>query len=283
VAEALPTFDLILATVGRVEELERLLDSLERQTHGAFRLIVVDQNDDDRVEPALAGRPFEIVRLTSERGLSRARNVALPHVTAGLVAFPDDDCVYPDDLLERVGRRFATETALDGLTGREVNVDGRSSASWKTDAALLTDDNLWNRAISFTIFLRRKTVAQTGSFDGQLGLGSGTPWSSGEEIDYLVRAVSGGARIAYDPSVTVTHRPKALDEAGRRELAYRDGASVGYVLRKNRYPNRAVARMLVRPIGGALASLVKLDASGARARLATFRGRLRGFRKPPSR
>ena len=279
VAEALPTFDLILATVGRAEELRRFLGSLEAQTHGGFRLIVVDQNDDDRVEQASAGCPFEVVRLRSARGLSRARNVALPHVTADLVAFPDDDCVYPDDLLERVARRFAAEPALDGLTGREVDAGGRSSPSWETDAALLTDDNLWNRAISFTIFLRRKTVESVGEFDEELGLGSGKPWSSGEEIDYLVRAVRNGARIAYDPTLTVTHPTKTQAEAERRALAYRDGASVGFILRKNRYPRRVVARTLVRPPGGALVSLVKLDGARARERLAAWRGRIAGYRK----
>jgi GT2 family glycosyltransferase len=199
-------------------------------------------------------------------------------VTADLVAFPDDDCVYPDDLLEHVRRRFADEPALDGLTGREVDADGSSSASWKTDAAVLTDDNLWNRAISFTIFLRRELVGRVGDFDEQLGLGSGQPWSSGEEIDYLVRAVRSGARIAYDPAITVTHAPKAMTDEERRAVAYRDGASIGYVLRKNRYPRRVVARMLVRPLGGAVVSLVRFDATRARERVAAWRGRIAGYR-----
>ena len=218
------------------------------------------------------------MHLRSERGLSRARNAGLAHVDADVVAFPDDDCVYPDDLLERVARRFSGDGALDGLTGREVGPDGRSPPSWKTDATMLTDDNLWNRAISFTIFLRRETVAAVGKFDEELGLGSGRPWSSGEEIDYLVRAVRNGARIPYDPGLTVMHAAKPVAADDRRELAYRDGASVGYILRKHRYPRRVVARMLVRPLGGALRSLVRVEAAQARVHLATLRGRFRGLR-----
>ncbi len=45
------------------------------------------------------------MRLRSPRGLSRARNEALPRLEADVVAFPDDDCEYPDDLLERVAAR----------------------------------------------------------------------------------------------------------------------------------------------------------------------------------
>ena len=100
VAEALPTFDLILATVDRVEELERLFDSLERQTHTAFRLIVVDQNEDDRVAEALARS-----RVRGRAPALRARALAgpqrgAPAREADVVAFPDDDCVYLDGLLE---------------------------------------------------------------------------------------------------------------------------------------------------------------------------------------
>jgi glycosyltransferase involved in cell wall biosynthesis len=278
VAEPLPTFDLILATVDRTEELGQLLDSLERQTYSGFRLIVVDQNEDDRVVQALAGRSLEIVHLRSARGLSRARNVGLEHVEADVAAFPDDDCVYPPDLLERVAVRLASNPELDGLTGRAVNAEGRSSPSWKLDSTVLTDENLWNRAISFTIFLRRELVERVGRFDEELGLGSSRPWSSGEEIDYLVRAVRSGARITYDPALTVAHEEKPLDPAARRALAYRDGASVGHILRKHRYSRSVVARMLLRPLGGALLALIRVDGAEARIHLLRSQARFYGLR-----
>jgi len=49
-------FDLVVATVERTDDLESLLSSLDAQTHRAFRVVVVDQNDDDRLEPVLADR-----------------------------------------------------------------------------------------------------------------------------------------------------------------------------------------------------------------------------------
>ena len=269
----LPSVDLVVATVGRTDELGRFLDSIEAQGYGPLRVIVVDQNEDERVAEIAHGRGFELVHERAERGLSRARNAGLGQIESDLVAFPDDDCVYPPGLLERVAERFG-DSRLDGLTGRAVDSEGRSSASWKSDPALLTDDNLWNRAISFTIFLRREVVQRVGAFDERLGLGSTDPWSSGEEIDYLIRAVRDGARIEYDPSLVVRH-PVRQDDP---RVGARDGASVGYMLRKHRYPARVVARMLVRPLGGMLASLVRLDGSRAGYQLATFRGRARGYR-----
>jgi GT2 family glycosyltransferase len=274
VSPGLPSFDLVVATVGRVDDLGRLLDSLERQTHRAFAVRVVDQNTDDRLRPVLAAHPgLDLAHVRSQRGLSRARNAVLGSLDADVVAFPDDDCTYPEGLLERVARRLDEDPGLEGVTGRAAASDGASSPSWKPESALLTRENLWNRAISFTIFLRRELVARVGAFDEQLGLGSGTPWHSGEEIDYLVRAVDAGARIEYDPSLVVTHEVR--DD---HELGFRDGASIGYLLRKHRYPPRVLARMLARPVGGVAVSLARRDRERAGFHAATLRGRLAGYR-----
>lgn len=261
------TFDLVVATIDRVEELERLLDSLERQTHKNFRVLVVDQNKDNRLDAALVAHPaLELERLRAPGGLSRARNAALPGLRADVVAFPDDDCSFPDNLLERVAGRLASDPSLDGVTGRAPD-----SASWKHDAAMLTRENLWNRAISFTIFLRGGVIERVGNFDEALGL----PSSSGEEIDYLIRAIDAGARIEYDPTLVVMHLEKALDP---KAVGARDGASIGYILRKHRYPPLTVGRMLARPAAGALLAVARRDRAQARFHLSTLRGRLQAYR-----
>ena len=272
--QELPSFDLVVATVGRVDELDRLLDSLEAQEYRGVRVIVVDQNEDARVERIVDGRTFEVLHLRSHPGLSHARNAALAHVAADVVAFPDDDCAYPGGLLARLADRFAGDPGLDGLTGRSQDAVGASAASWKTDPAVLADANLWNRAISFTIFLRRAVVERVGAFDERLGLGSSEPWSSGEEIDYLIRAVRTGARIEYDPALVVEHGVGANDA----RVGLRDGASVGYLLRKHRYPVRTVMRMLVRPAGGVVVSFVRRDRARTSFHVATLRGRIVGYR-----
>jgi GT2 family glycosyltransferase len=153
------------------------------------------------------------------------------------------------------------------LSGR-----GDTESGWALDRAILTRENLWNRAISYALFLRRSVIERVGFFDEQLGL----PSSSGEEIDYLIRAVDSGARIEYDPTLLVHHGP---ERRRLRDLATRDGASIGYILRKHRYPPRMIARMFVRPAGGALVAYLRNDRAGADVHLATLRGRLRGYQR----
>ena len=271
-------FDLVVATVERTDDLDALLASLDAQTHRAFRVVVVDQNDDDRLEHVLAGHPaLEVARLRSARGLSRARNAALPSLTADVVAFPDDDCVYAAELLARVAERFAADPGLDGLCGRPADVDGRARGQWPSRPQRIRPETVFHTAISHTIFLRRSVVERVGEFDERLGLGSGTPWSSGEEIDFLVRALRAGARIEYDPFVVITHRVKTPSPEDLIGLGRRDGGSLGYLLAANRYPAGTVIRLLVRPLLASVAFAVLLDGTRARFHLATLGGRLRGL------
>ena len=270
------SFDLVVATVDRVDPLTRLFASLERQAYRRLRVLVVDQNEDGRVTGVLDAHPgLDLVRLRSARGLSRARNVALPHLEADVVGFPDDDCEYPDGLLERVAAALGD---VDGLSGRTADQTGASAGRWSEAPGLVDAENVWHRVNSAALFLRRDVVVRTGAFDERLGLGASGPWRSGEEVDYLVRVLRLGARVRYDPSLVVHHAQPSTHSG----LGFRDGASVGYLLRKHRYGPRTVARMLVRPAGGALLAAARRDGDAARFHAATLRGRVAGYLRAPS-
>jgi len=277
VSSGLPSFDLVVATVGRVAELDRLIDSLGKQTYRGFRLVVVDQNADDRVSTLLARRDLDALRLTAAPGLARARNAALDGLSADIVAFPDDDCVYPPQLLERVARQFADDPTLDGLSVPTADEDGRADIGWAREPARLAKTNVWNLVASAGIFLRRELVERVGRFDERLGLGSDERWSSGEETDYVIRALASGARIEYDPTLVVEHGLAVDEGAGLHQRGLREGASVGYLLRKHAYPPRTLARMAVRPMGGIALSLARRDPDRARFHAATLQGRVRGY------
>jgi glycosyltransferase involved in cell wall biosynthesis len=271
-------FSLVIATVGRVVELERLLRSLRGQTHRDFEAIVVDQNSDDRLVPTIAAAGFPVRHVVSERGLSRARNVGIRHVSGDAIAFPDDDCWYGPDTLARVAGFFERRPEVSLLAGMARDADGHpSQLRWPVEAVDLDRFNVWRRAISFTVFVKSEVVRSVGRFDELVGVGAGTPWGSGEETDYLLRALDAGFRGHYDPSVVVFHPPALKNSIGAEDKAYRYGCGYGRLLRKHRMPwwFRAVA--LGRPVAGLGLAVPRRDGAEARYFWGMFRGRLRGL------
>lgn len=273
-----------MATMGRVSEVERFLKSLDSQTYREFELIVADQNGDGRLLPILAAynERFPILHLESEPGLSRARNVGLQHLTGNIVAFPDDDCWYSPQLLEQIVRFFSDYPKLDGFTGRLMDELGQSGATrFDKEAGLLAQTNVWKRVASITIFLRRSVVEAVGEFDEGLGVGAGTIWGGGEDIDYALRAIEAGFKIYYRPDIHVFHpsypSPPDYDYLELAERAYGYGAGIGRVWRKHKYPLWFVAYYLLRPVGGAFLSLIQGNKGKAYFYFNTLRGRLRGW------
>src|SRR5262245_42317411 len=198
-------YSILLATFGRTAEIHHFLRSLAVQTWRDFELIVIDQNADDRLVELLEPYrgQFRLRHIRSAPGHSRAFNAGLAHITGEIVAFPDDDCWYDPDLLERVERLFRQNPLCGGITGREIVPPGYSSGGrWDPRPGLLTPSNIWRRAITFSIFLRR-SVVEGARFDESLGVGAGTAWGAGEETDFLLRAIQRGHSVYYDPSLGI--------------------------------------------------------------------------------
>jgi glycosyltransferase involved in cell wall biosynthesis len=271
-------FSLILATRGRTEEPGRFLAALGAQTERDFELIVVDQNDDDRLLPVLAPyrESFALRHLRSRPGLSRARNAALPHATGEVLAFPDDDCVYPAGLLEGAAHFFQTHPGTDGIAVRLVGEDGAAQLEERGDARAVTRLNLFGGAASCVLFLRRRVVASVGGFDETLGLGAGTPWGAGEDIDYPLRALDAGFRLQYVAGLAVVHPPhRDTEYTLRRALPY--AAGFGRVCRKHRFPAWFMAYHICRSLAGLLAGLSTGRAATVRIHWRSLRGKLHGW------
>lgn len=274
-------FSLIVATLGRSEELEHLLNSLLEQTYRNFEVVLVDQNQDERLLPIL--QPYaEQIRLRhlrpGSRGASRARNAGLEQASGELIAFPDDDCWYPPQLLARVDEVLRARPELDGLTGRSVDESGAATnARFDSSAGKLGRISVWTRAIEYTMFLRAASVRDL-RFDESLGPGSGTVWGCGEATDYLLRLLDSGGRLYYEPELQVFHpSPFPPYDAKVRSKAYSYGYGMGHVLSVHEMPRWFKAKWLVRPLGGTVLSAMSFRPGKAGYHWNIFRGRLRGL------
>lgn len=230
-------FSLVLPTLNRVIEVERLFQSLLAQDYEDFEVIVVDQNPDDRLVELIASfsQHFPILHLReSKRGLSHARNIGFLHIQGDIVAFPDDDCLYPDNLLTKVAHFFQNNLQWDGVIGRVYDLDEDKSAfEFCDDDQSQEVDYIksYYVAVSCGIFLRTH-VAKKIAFDETIGLGNPSPRSCGEETDYVFHCLDEGYRFYYDTTLIVRHpnptKKSNFREQVRREYTY--GLGKGYFL-----------------------------------------------------
>ncbi len=271
---------LIVATVNRVAELQRLLASLQAQTFQDFEVIVIDQNPDDRLVPVLGRYSSLAIRhLRSEQGAGRARNVGLRVAAGGIIAFPDDDCWYPPSLLSSVVEWLVRNAGYDGLFTTMRDADSRPvGPRWPQSPCLVTKSNLWNTTIFVTAFLRRPVIDAVGYFREDIGVGAATPYQSGEESDYFLRALALDFRMRYDPDPSlVVHHPNLHSLARLRANTYPYALGAGYVMRLHGYSWHDFGSYLVRSFGGAIVSLGKADPVMAHVYLLRAAGQLRGY------
>ncbi|HYD97614.1 MAG TPA: glycosyltransferase family A protein [Noviherbaspirillum sp.] len=274
-----PDISLVLATVGRTDELGRLFDSLVAQTFVNFEVVVVDQNDDDRLLPHLERARYLGIRIRHLRqsppNLATARNAGIEAARGKWIGFPDDDCWYAPRLLERVAARFSRSDRPSGVVVRWVEQNEQpdipAELSWERSRAFRDI-----AVSSITLFCHRSLFKRIGGFDNRLGVGQ---WfGAGEETDLAMRALRAGARIAYEPlgevHHAVTHEKPCADARTKAALRHR-ARGTGALYAKHGLPVWVILRGLAAPVlrpllGGSLGSGLLLG-------YATTRGRLDGY------
>lgn len=242
---------LILATVGRSDQLKVVLDSLLAQSEQGFEVIVVDQNPDDRLIPVLAAfEALNIVHLRLEKpNLSLARNSGLIAATGAWVAFPDDDCWYEADCLAKIRTTMLADAQLDGVVARWVEF-----APDAQPTAHHLDRQAWRDfrggdASSITLFLSREAVSDLQGFDPQIGVGQ--YYGAGEETDLLLRMLDRQCSLLFLPDARVHHHFSlaAPDVTAATWKALRARSrGVGAIYAKHRLSAKVVVRGLVAPL-----------------------------------
>ena len=253
-------FSLITVTMGdRATELKRLRDSLARQTCRDFEHIVIDQ----REHPEFGN------------SLSRARNYGIALAKGGIIAFPDDDSWYAATTLAEV-KDYLSNDDVDGVSFRVVSLDGQCSAGGYMSPFRLkmSKATIWRTAVSCSFFLKRKVIGNL-RYDKNLGRGCGTRFGSGEDTDFLLQALSRGARLIYDGAKVVYHPVFRGAYSCRRGWLYGNGC--GAVLRKHHYPICRVFWMVSLQFVRAIQSLLCLDLRKALFHFMMAWGRLCGF------
>lgn len=260
-------FSLVVATLGRHDELGQLFSSLVNQTHTDFEVVLVDQNPEGFLADILAeySGKLDIRYTTSLSGLSRARNIGLRLAEGEAIAFPDDDCLYaPDTLrtaasvLQHADAAIATQYDSELLRDGQLHNDQTNLATSAQRAirVLNRKTDLFHKTASITLFFTADAVSKAGLFDERIGAGAGSRWGAGEDSDYLLKALTAGCTIVRAPAIRVYHPQMVYDADLGPAKAMGYGRGRFFVLQKHRLPLWFIGANIIFPFCKA-ATLVK--------------------------
>jgi glycosyltransferase involved in cell wall biosynthesis len=137
----MPRFSLIIPTLERTSEVVELLASIVDQKRADIEIILVDQNRDDRIQPLVSTLPASLSVLhlrVEQQNVSAARNAGMDAATGEIIAFPDDDCCYPPNLLNEVDTWFRENRHYAVLAVGALDNEGVASGNrWLQSACFL--------------------------------------------------------------------------------------------------------------------------------------------------
>lgn len=171
--------------------------SIIKRTNLQSDAIVVNQCDNNSIETIgfynRKGERCKVIYInTTERGLSKSRNLAISHSYCGICLICDDDEVLDDDYVEKISTVYEQDNSLDVVAFKFRNHPKKYPLE-------LQKIGLWKcaRISSIQITFKRSSKIGNKPFREDMGAGSGN--GAGEENKFLVDLLKKKARIYYYP------------------------------------------------------------------------------------
>lgn len=268
---------IIVVSVGNPLLIRRFFDSLSVQTCKNFSVLFV-------YAPTFAEATVKNICLSypdmlitplpsNDCCLSRSRNLALKSVKGDIVAISDDDCAYEPDTIEKVLYIFRKNEKIAVLMGRSLGYQEPIPSS-EPSLSPLNKYSLFKGCPSYVHFYRAKVVKTIGCFDEELGVGCSTPYQSGEETDYALRALDAGFCAARASSVIVRHPSEFLLNQHIVNKTARYAAGRMQLLAKHKFPTWFVVANVFYPLLRLPLECFSKNFHVAKYRWAMFKGRL---------
>jgi glycosyltransferase involved in cell wall biosynthesis len=208
VLEALPPVSVVIPAYNAAATLPEAVDSVLAQKFRGHEIIVVDDGSPNagRLEAALGARIEQLVYIKQRSaGAGAARNVAITHARAPLIAFLDaDDTWMPDFLASQIV--FLERHAYD-MVYCDAMLVGMQSAYRRTfmqtapskgtcDVNALLD--LRCNVITSGTLARKQAIVDAGMFEMER--------VRAHDFHLWLRMAKNGAKIGYQEKVLVRHR-----------------------------------------------------------------------------
>ncbi len=212
-----PQATLIIPTLERPEQVQKLLQELQTQKVQNFETLIIDQSDQPNQEASRQAQAsngkFRYFHL-ERKSLPNARNVAAHHARSEHLIFIDDDVELAQDFVQH-HLQHLQKPQIDAVAGRitggyddafdnlkavgKVNLwTGKVQRNFHCQEFLTSIEQLPGGNFS----VQRKLYHELKGFDAN---GFGGPASIGEESDFSFRLRKAGKTIVFEPKAALVH------------------------------------------------------------------------------
>ena len=188
---------VIIPTFNRAWLLKKCLNSLAKQTHRRYEVIVVDDSSKDLTESVVknamkGNRRVKYFRQQKNQGPGKARNVGIKKSRGEIIAFMDDDCIASEDWLKNISTEFRKNKDIAGVEGRTV--PDRKVGAFSHYIKNATGGHYLTCNMAY-----RKNVIKKIMFDERYKM------ANREDSDLAFSVLDGGGKITFSKDVLVKH------------------------------------------------------------------------------
>jgi GT2 family glycosyltransferase len=241
-----PVVSVIIPNWNGAEHLPTCLDSLRRQTHRAFEVIVVDNNSSDDSLNLLKTEYADVLMLplAENRGFAGACNEGIITAQGEFIALLNNDTEADENWLTEIVAAFHRHPDAGLIASKMLLFDRRDTfhtagdiyrfngtpgnrGVWQRDKGQYDTEEPVFSACGGSAAYRRIMLDEVGLLDEDF-------FYSCEDLDLAWRAQLAGWRCIYAPSAVVYHKLSAT--GGGTTASFFDGRNFIYILTKD-YPS----------------------------------------------
>ncbi len=195
-----PTISVVIPTHNRVEELQRALGSVYRQTLLPNELIVVDDGSESAITKDIfqdVPKSLETVLLRNDvpMGANHARNIGIKAANCDWIAFLDDDDAFYPNKIEVVSKAIKNNPDRDLFYHpAKINMVNEKLAYFTNPREYKPNDDIFRLLLikneiggTSMAIVRRSKLFEVGGFDEQM--------PSMQDYELWLRLTKNGARV----------------------------------------------------------------------------------------
>lgn len=188
--------------------------------------VMINQCDENKILSEKVGSAQVRMICTTERGLTKSRNMAIRESDADICLLCDDDEIFESGYEQGIINAYENIPDADVIAVRMKNVP----CAFGDEAKRLSGKDLFKIA-SWQISFKRKSIISAGVFFDEL-LGAGTSNGAEEELKFLTDCQKAGLKIYYAPvTVASVKQEKSTWFSGFDEKFFENrGATTRYIL-----------------------------------------------------